>query len=176
MQQPRPFGNRSDVVVGARQVAAWADAIATQLEKKTFTREDGAKVLAEICSVCSTTTLDYDSARQMAWAFIIVDRELRSKRQQVDDLFALLGSDEALGNLFDVYAGDDPIAGALRGLEDDVLLLNLRRGRKIQRQLPDEPQARTLLEVDLSKILPPISEYDPEVFKSRFVEIRELLP
>jgi hypothetical protein len=66
-----PYGDPVRVRKAAQALADWADTLATQLNerKKSWDAEGARKILAQLPKLYKDRTLDYDSARQVAWAF-----------------------------------------------------------------------------------------------------------
>jgi hypothetical protein len=110
--------------------------------------------LGEIAAVAGAETLDYDSARILAWAFQVVQSDLKTKQPNYDKVQKVL----------------DPLG-------KDMLLLNLRGGRKAATAVPSDKghEERKTIEVDLELVLPRISDYQPAAFQARFKEIASLL-
>lgn len=148
----QPFGVRSELVTRASAAAEWANSLAEELQRKPLTPDDGRAVLRDIAELATSQLSDYDSARQLVWAFRIIHDELKGQGAPLDD----------------------EITQRLAAF-DDMFLLDLRTGRKSATLIPGEQQARTVLEVDLSRTLPPIAHYDPHRFQQQFRKLAELL-
>jgi hypothetical protein len=73
----RPFGDPQSAARDARKVAAWADSLIKGLSATVFDQALARQLLSRLCKMASDSSLDYDSARQIAWAFrIIYDESL----------------------------------------------------------------------------------------------------
>ncbi len=70
-----PFGT-PDRIARARAVAAGADALLTIDNQTLFDENLARRLLKRLCEMANTGVPDYDSARQMAWAFRIIYHEL----------------------------------------------------------------------------------------------------
>jgi hypothetical protein len=66
----RPYGVPAKIAPEARALAKWADNLADRLnKKKPCEASDARKVLLALPGLYKDKDLDYDSARQVAWAF-----------------------------------------------------------------------------------------------------------
>jgi Cytochrome c554 and c-prime len=151
----KPFGNRNEFCQAAQTAAAWVFAKSLEREKRPLKQEEGYALLTEISTVASTETLDYDSARQLVWAFRIVESELQIK-----------------------FPNPDKIRPLVESLSKDMFLLNLRGGRKAVTAIPKETggmEERSTVEVDLDIVLPYVARYQPLAFQKKFKEIALLL-
>lgn len=146
----QPFGERTELKKSTKAAAAWLMTLAEDFQRKQVTLEKGPELLKEIATQGSTDILDYESARQFVWGFQVVDREIKG-----------LGAAKF----------DEILNPAKKGM----FLLDLRSGRKAATPIPGEPEARPTIEVDLEKVLPFVANYDPSIFRERFLEIRNLL-
>ncbi|MBW3540366.1 MAG: cytochrome c family protein [Planctomycetes bacterium] len=163
----RPFGDPDTLPAAARELAAWANGVAGEIEKKDLTRADGQALLERIAELATKHVYDYDSARQLVWAFNVVYQDMKVGRDEVPfnpvkQEIGWLARRETL----------DPLEQKLASLES-ILLLDLRKGRETQQAVAG--QERPVLEVDLAEILPPITRYEPTEFQTRFREIARLL-
>jgi hypothetical protein len=68
----QPFGNPQEIASSARQVVQWSDQLLRKLEQKKISKTDCLKLLRLLCSEGADGILDYDSARQIIWAFRII--------------------------------------------------------------------------------------------------------
>ena len=64
-----PFGNRGPVVEAAEDLAHWADELVKNRPHTAVDKKRAWTMLAELCDESATKGLDYDSARQIGWAF-----------------------------------------------------------------------------------------------------------
>ncbi len=65
----RPFGDPSRVEAEARAVSTWADCLMKKLQAAKYTQQDARKLLEHLCELPDAKKTDFDSARQIAWAF-----------------------------------------------------------------------------------------------------------
>ncbi len=63
---PRAADHRLPAASGA--LLNWLEALAEQLDRAGYGRSDGRKLLAELCVLGDQPSLDYDAARELAWA------------------------------------------------------------------------------------------------------------
>jgi hypothetical protein len=95
----RPFGDTQTLISTARGISAWADALIADLETTVFDAAKARDVLDKLCKLATTTIPDYDSARQIAWTFRVIHRELTPKPQadpEIDRELAALTAELAL--------------------------------------------------------------------------------
>jgi hypothetical protein len=77
--QARPFGDPSRVDRAARNMAKWANTFARSLESTHFDASTARRLLDRLCELARERTLDYYSARQIAWAFRVIYHEITPK-------------------------------------------------------------------------------------------------
>jgi hypothetical protein len=147
-----PFGDREALVRSARATANDCDKLALALSSQEVTVRGGTDFLEKIVDVAATETLDYDSARQLVWAFIVVQEELRTH----------LTKDSASPFLADDLAS-----------VKEMFVLNLKNGRLEDHKIPGATQSRPVTAVDLQIVLPPIANYDAIGFQKAFAELRQ---
>ena len=149
-----PFGSRSELARETSAIAKWLMAQAKQLERKPLTREDGRRVLLEIARVGAAGEIDYESSRQLVWACEVVFGELgRGDARELKSL-------RAAGHVLTFPQRPFQLEG-----EMDM--------EKLSPEAKHFFDDRKPVEVDLSKLLPPIGNFDPsEVTKAfRAVEM-----
>lgn len=139
-----PFGDREALIEAARTSADWSDKLAVSLDGQEMTATEGAAVLKNIAETAATETLDYDSARQLLWAFTIVESELKVPEERRADLAAARG----------------------------MFVLNLREGREAKHQISPKSTPREVLEVDMKKTLERTAIYDAIAFQRAFAALR----
>ena len=71
----RPFGDASTLAPAARELAGWADSAIHDLDNTVFDAAKARTLLVRLCELAKDRIPDYDSARQIAWAFRVVYRE-----------------------------------------------------------------------------------------------------
>lgn len=80
----RPFGEPKTVAHAARTLEKWCSGLIAQLEKGTYDRASTDRLLSAITSYAQKETVDFDSARQLAWAFTTLKMELETCDVPVD--------------------------------------------------------------------------------------------
>ena len=148
-----PFGDREMLIKAARASADSSDKLALALDSQELTMADGTVILEQITEMAATETLDYDSARQLVWAFIVVQQELKSCGEQ--------GASSQLV--------DEELTSVKQ-----MFVLKLKDGRPAKHQIPGAAEESDVKEVDLKTVLPPIANYDAIAFQKVFAELRQL--
>ncbi len=115
--------------------AAWLTTQAKQLERRPLTREGGRRVLLDIARAGVVGGFDYESSRQLVWACEVVFDELG--KGDAKELKALREAGHVL-----VFP-QRPVQPVAKGLFE-----------------PRQGPSKTV-EIDLSKLLPPIGNFDP---------------
>jgi hypothetical protein len=76
----QPFGDAREVAQAARHMSAWATATLKDVnQKETFNRAAASRLVTGLGTESKTRLLDFDSARQLAWAFRSIQHELDPK-------------------------------------------------------------------------------------------------
>ncbi len=75
----QPFGKPEDIAKAASEVAQWSDQLATQVAGAKYEQPSALSLLHKLCRLVAAETPDYDTARQMAWAFQMIYAELNPK-------------------------------------------------------------------------------------------------
>jgi hypothetical protein len=96
-----PFGNPKRIDPPARAVVSWADALLVSLQATVFDRALARRLLDRLCEMAAkSSTPDYDSARQITWAFRIIYAESLPEGVRpdtaIEHALAELGSELAL--------------------------------------------------------------------------------
>lgn len=147
-----PFGDRENLIKAARASADSGDRLAAELDSQGLTMTDGTAILEQIVEMAATETLDYDSARQLVWAFAVVQQELEPRIEK--------GTASSL------------LKEELTSVKQ-MFVLSLKDGRPEEHQIPGATQTRPVTEVDLQTVLPPIADYDAVAFQKAFAELRQ---
>ncbi|MFI5456222.1 MAG: multiheme c-type cytochrome [Isosphaerales bacterium] len=95
----RPFGDPEKVIPAARKTAAWANSLLKSMNQTTLDAAQARKLLEKLCTMARQSIPDYDSARQIAWAFRVIYRESTSKDKRdalIEHVLADLEADLAL--------------------------------------------------------------------------------
>ena len=149
----QPFGQRDQWASTVTPITAWLDQQALALEKKPLPRDQGLSVLRDVAAIADSDFWDYDSARQLVWAAQVLRIELASDR-----------SDEKLRSRMETLTTE------FKQVET-MFVLNLIDGRLATQRLPGATKSREVKEVDLTKTLPPIANYDAITFRDHFRRI-----
>ncbi|MFM8728935.1 MAG: hypothetical protein ACKON9_27860, partial [Planctomycetaceae bacterium] len=64
-----PFGETPALITAARTAAAAAEQLAAQIEKTRLTPQQQQAITASLLNMGAAGTVDYDSARQLAWSW-----------------------------------------------------------------------------------------------------------
>ena len=94
-----PFGNRDHVIAAAEKLANWADQLIKNRSHAPVHEEKAWKLIVELCDEFGKPGLDYDSARQAAWAFRAIYYDLppaSPKRAKDKDIKAILDQLDSL--------------------------------------------------------------------------------
>lgn len=88
----RPFGDPGAIACAARKHATWADKLISNLIKRRYDPNETYSLLQQLCSVPKTDHLDYDSARQVAWAIsIIYNKDVIPKPPNHEQIVPVIG-------------------------------------------------------------------------------------
>lgn len=155
-----PFGDGEVVTKAARELATACDELAIALESSDWTQASQQQLLDAVLAAGGglvTPVADYDSARQYAWAFGVLQAELEGKKRSavIDEWF---GSESGLSTRLGV-----------------PLLLDLKVGESVQLLIPGAQKERSILQIDPQRVLPPIAGYDAIQFQAAFREIQQKL-
>lgn len=156
----QPFGNPKSIKTAAAAMAGWADKLATRLQytdadKKTrrvIKADEVEKLLKQVPAMFGGKELDFDSARQVGWAFDVLYNELHGypyKRK---------GIDEAKPQ----READPKVRAAQKNLET-YLRLRLPQGRK------------QIIEDELAENLKALNAYRPERFQGLMKSLKAAL-
>jgi hypothetical protein len=146
----QPFGNCPEIAAAARALASQLDQWIGELTKNRTLYDQSAalRVLRKLCATGEQEILDYDSARQIAWAFDVIYREWKSSEKDGDQRIL-----EIIGTL-------------KRELQLDLP----------QKSPRPEPTEKAPISRALPESLLKINDYDPDKFKKALKKISELLP
>jgi hypothetical protein len=91
----RPFGEPKQVAAAARNVADWADGLLPAVRERRIDRKSAQRLLGRLCAIPEEKLLDYESAREIAWAFSVVCKDAYPEHKNspgiVKNLMALDG-------------------------------------------------------------------------------------
>lgn len=159
-----PFGNAGELRKKAAILTKELDAIATKLENEPLSKADAREVLNSITEVSQAQDWDYDSARQLAWAYRIAYEEFKGTSPKVQDLYNT--QNKSLSDVpawYDSTSELDPVQKELESFKK-LMLMSLREGRVVDEQGND---TLPFLEWDAKSALNPIGEYHPDRFKDK---------
>jgi hypothetical protein len=71
----QPFGDVARIEEAARAVADWTRGVSRGLADKTFDKQQANQLLARLTASYGQNLVDYDGARELAWAFRVVENE-----------------------------------------------------------------------------------------------------
>jgi len=146
-----PFGKQADLNRATATMGAWLMKRAQELEAVSVDRAMARQLLQDIADAGAAGGLDYESARQLAWACDVIGKELG--RGSAEELQTVRASGIVL--VFPQRPVEPVGAGVFEA----------RRGPSRTR------------EMDLAKLLPPIGNYDPKAvtraFKSLGTAVRK---
>jgi hypothetical protein len=171
----RPFGDPSATPQAARAIIARIDPVLSGLAGQTRvdappggSRIDAPaalRLLRRIAEVGSAEILDYDTARQAAWAFRAIHAELI-------DLASKPGAtDPTLASILASVPQARPFLADL----DRLLLLSLR-GNTPDTAIPANPVQQPLIDSYLHPRLDSSRSHDPDAVRRAFAGLASLLP
>jgi hypothetical protein len=150
----QPFGEPKAIAEKAAELVRWSDALLAELRTCRTERAGARRLLLGLAELPSKHMLDFDSARQIAWAFVALAPEVWPE---------LLQRKKGQAMVEVKHAGPWPELQAALAALDSCLQLELPQG-----QTPIVPQF-------LAAELPKIAEYDPERFRSQMSTVRRML-
>jgi hypothetical protein len=141
----RPFGDAAAVESAARDVSKWCDDLIAKLIAANYSADDAKKLLAELTKAADAKRTDFDSARQIVWAF----------RSVYDALYP--------PNAANKPSRHSEIVRRISELDSDLLSLTLPSG-----------QDKEII-ASLPRTLRLLGDYDPARFRERMEMIATLL-
>ena len=80
----QPFGDRAAVAKATENLIAWLDKLLVQLDTCTYDRPAAEWLLHELEKMAQqkNRTLDYESARQLAWAYLTIYKDLKGDAKE----------------------------------------------------------------------------------------------
>lgn len=148
-----PFGDRPALIAAARTLAKEAATAAMQLEADERVAVELLSLRERLLQTAAETVIDYDSARLLVWASLILEQAQRP-------------SDSVTGTSL----GAELLQRAEKRFPD--LYLRLQRGQAAQMQIPGASQSRSVLLVDPALTLPPAAAWEPTTFLQRFQQLQ----
>ena len=161
----RPYGSMVELKAAATALARAAETRSRELNSLTINRARASDFLSSIASVGSAEFLDYDSARQLVWAY----ERTKSQLATADHVEGAKRQPRPTAPTEWIGGGHDASALALNlWLPDNRLSIapvHLGVGTK-----------KTQFAADLGKILKQSAAYDPEPVRDAFQKLRNLPP
>src|ERR1700732_5459325 len=86
----QPFGNCPEIATASRALPSQLDQWIGELTKNQSLYDQSAalRILRKLCATGEQDILDYDSARQIAWAFDVIYREWKGSEKDGDQRIA----------------------------------------------------------------------------------------
>jgi hypothetical protein len=78
----QPFGRPADVARAARDLAGWATQLRASISAAKCDKATALDMLHQLDLLALSETPDYDTARQMAWAFVMIYKECNPQSEQ----------------------------------------------------------------------------------------------
>ena len=147
-----PFGDRTALIAAARALAREAADAATQLDADERVSVDVLSLRERLLQTAAETVIDYDSARTLVWASLILEQ-----------------ADRQSGSVSGLSLGAERLLQAEKLFPD--LYLRLQQGQAAQMQIPGASQSRSVLLVDPALTLPPAAAWEPTTFLQRFRQL-----
>jgi Cytochrome c554 and c-prime len=79
----QPFGEPGTVESAAKALAQWSDGLRASLAKGTYDKAAALRILHQLAAEPARSTPDFESARQLAWAFEIVYQDYCREGKEV---------------------------------------------------------------------------------------------
>jgi hypothetical protein len=110
----RPFGNKDQAIASARTLVGWVDEVLGDLGKAPVDRDLAIRLLDRVCRLSRSDVPDYDTARQLFWAFRTIYNEIEPKAGPDSLVVKLLRrTDEELGFSLPSAGTQEPIEATL---------------------------------------------------------------
>jgi hypothetical protein len=182
----RPFGDPEAIAKAARALIEWTEKPLEELSllasvkqgehRRVLNRTEAFRLLRRVGEIGSTDLQDYESARQLGWAFRIIDHELRE---------VTTGRPDEQAGLKALATNQPRIQEILKGLDTDLILSLRDRGNVAigacpppdqVMAYPTTPDQKPIVGAVLEARLKKLADYDPESFRRRFAELSRLIP
>ena len=180
----RPFGDRAETAKAAHAVIEWTEkpllsssrlASVKKGEKhRVIDQTEAFRLLRRLVEKPSHNLMDYESARQVGWAFRTIDHELRE----------LASAGPASNKDLQILTKNQPrIQDLLKGLDTDLVLSLRDRGGVAlgacppANQLmsyPTAPDQKLIIGALLEHRLKKVALFNSEAFRQRIVELKQL--
>jgi hypothetical protein len=153
----QPFGDSTAIAEPAMKLVAFLDQLLDRMKPPKYNREAAGSALQQLCDAALNGTPDYDSARQISWAFQSIYRNLASSTT----------SGFPAGT---ARAASQKIDDELRALSDE-----LRLTIKPLREDVNDPKdvcSQAITEADLHSAMQSAATYSPDRFQQHFQALR----
>lgn len=110
----RPFGNKEQAIASARSLSVWIDEVLADIGKTPVDRAVALRLLDRVCQAARSEVPDYDTARQLYWAFRAIYNEIEPKAGSDTPIAKILQrTDEELGFSLPSAGTQEPIEATL---------------------------------------------------------------
>jgi hypothetical protein len=86
----QPYGDPKRIAKAADALDAWAKKLLEEVGRAKLDKEQSQRLLGRICVIAGDVSIDYDSARQLAWAFRVIKEEWQPSQELSSRLDAVL--------------------------------------------------------------------------------------
>ncbi len=180
----KPFGDRAETAKAALAVIEWTEKPLLELSRlasvkkgekhRVIDQTEAFRLLRRLVERPSQNLMDYESARQVGWAFRTIDHELRE-----------LAPARPAGNKdLEILDKNQPrIQDLLKGLDTDLVLSLRDRGvvalgacppANQLMSYPTAPDQKLIVGTLLGDRLKKLAGYNSEAIRQRFVELKQL--
>jgi hypothetical protein len=159
LTSPFAVGQNAKIEAASQDLIAWLDDLTGKLEKARFTPVEARATMADLCDAASgSQLLDYDSARQIAWALRTVYWGLDTAPRSVD-----LGPEETTNSRWTAWATkqNDPVNQTL-----------LKLTKQLRLDLPWSQARQILNQAEQDAAFAASSQYDPAAFRESLKDLR----
>jgi hypothetical protein len=153
----QPFGNASTIAEPATQLTAFLDNLLGQMKQLPYDRRSAIAALRQLCNAATEKAPDYDSARQLAWAFETIYESLPPPGQESSSAAA------ATSALTAPNASTEKISQEVTALHDQLHLTL----HPLQQDTKDAC-AQSISDSDLQSAMQYAATYSPDQFQQHF--------
>jgi hypothetical protein len=182
----RPFGDRLKIAKAAHAIVEFSKEPLAELSQlaavkhgekaRVLDQAEAHRLLRRLREIALAETRDYESARQIGWAF----------RTIIHELWEVTAARPAANKALKVLAANQPhLQQILKDLDADLVLSLRERGGmafgacpppNLIMTFPTTPDQKPILGPFLEARRERIAAYDPEVFRRRLDELSQLVP
>jgi hypothetical protein len=169
-----PFGNRPRLMAAGNKLIGMLEAYAQKLENMPLPKDMAPKLLKGLVEMTkdSPASLDYDSARQVVWAFRTIYEDAKGINLDAEELYAKKEIEKRVGWYDSESEKLTPVQKKLAEFSG-LMMMDLRRGSRADKQI--NGQDRPFLQWDPKLALPAVGAYNPEAFKTKLKELHEMI-